>query len=313
VGYSRAQGVGRDSSHARVVRILWVILLLNVVVALAKLSYGLFASSISMTADGFHSLFDGASNVVGLVGLYAASRPADSDHPYGHSKYETWASVAIGVMLLLAAWVVGNEALTRLLDGGAGPEIGPGAFVVMVGTLCINVGVATYERRAARKLGSEILSADAAHTSSDVFVSLGVIGGLVAVMLGAPLADPIIAVFVVGMILRAAWLVLRRAEATLSDKSRIPPGLIAEVSERVEGVLGCHEIRTRGPANAVFVDLHIQVDPDLGIASAHAIAEDVERTIAGEFLQVADVIVHVEPLDAYEQAKTLDPSRLHDG
>ena len=110
MGYSR-RGQGDDVVRVRSIRrVLWVILFMNLGVATAKLAWGLFSRSVSMTADGFHSMFDGTSNVIGLVGMRLAGRPADRDHPYGHGKYETYASAVIGAMLLLAAWRVGSSA-----------------------------------------------------------------------------------------------------------------------------------------------------------------------------------------------------------
>ena len=107
MGYRRPDASTTGSSRiARIRRVLWVVLVLNLAVALAKLGWGLLTNSTAMQADGFHSLFDGASNVVGLVGISIASRPADRTHPYGHSKYETYASAAIAGMLVFApAWI----------------------------------------------------------------------------------------------------------------------------------------------------------------------------------------------------------------
>jgi len=100
--------------------VLWWVLALNVAVAAAKLIYGFLIDSVSITADGFHSFFDGTSNVIGLIGLSVAARPADRSHPYGHAKFETFASAAIGAMLMLAAWRVGSSSFERLQDPGSG-------------------------------------------------------------------------------------------------------------------------------------------------------------------------------------------------
>src|SRR5512133_3825971 len=100
---------------------LWIILFLNVAVAAAKLIYGTIIGSSAMQADGYHSFFDGASNVVGLVGMGFAGRPADEDHPYGHGKYETYSSAIIGAMLLFAAYRIGSEAFIGLTTNAAPP------------------------------------------------------------------------------------------------------------------------------------------------------------------------------------------------
>ncbi|MFR3090799.1 MAG: cation diffusion facilitator family transporter [Eggerthella lenta] len=170
-------------------RVLWVILVLNLAVAAAKYVYGLMSGSASMQADGIHSVFDSAGNVVGLVGIALAARPADDSHPYGHAKFETYASLVIGVLLLLAAFEVGSSAVGKLVSGVYTAEVTPVSFIVMVGT-AVNIGVTTYERRCAKRLKSEVLAADANHTLSDALVSIGVIVGLAAVALGFPWPTP---------------------------------------------------------------------------------------------------------------------------
>ncbi|MDP2182734.1 MAG: cation diffusion facilitator family transporter [Actinomycetota bacterium] len=308
MGYRREEGAGAGASPRvrRIRRILWAILVLNLAVAVAKMAWGYVTGSVAMQADGFHSLFDGASNVVGLVGMYVAGRPADREHPYGHGKFETYASAAIGAMLALAAYRVGSSAIHALVDGGAPPRVDAVSFGIMIGTLAVNIGVTTYERRVGRKLGSEILVADASHTGSDVLVSLGVIAGLVAVRLGFPIADPIIALGVSVAIAYTAWAVFRQANETLSDSARIDPGEICGAACLVEGVLGCHSVRTRGSESEVYVDLHIQVDPSSTVKEGHAVAEEVERAVCVAFPSVVDVIAHLEPLDEYQASKTAE-------
>lgn len=296
---------GVDERLREVRRILWGILVLNLLVAGAKLVYGLVTHSLAMTADGFHSLFDGASNVIGLVGVSLAARPADRGHPYGHAKYETYASAAIGVLLTVAAWRVGAASVQRLFAGGGAPQVDAVSFGVMMVTLIINVTVTTWERRAGVHLNSDILVADASHTGSDVLVSLGVIAGLAAVKAGYPVADPILGLIVCGFIVRAALRVFRSVDETLSDKARLDPKAVEAVALQVPGVLGCHDVRTRGTASHVAVDLHVLVDPEVSIVAGHAIAESVERALCEQFDVVSDVIAHVEPLDEYQRAKSV--------
>lgn len=296
-------GLPSGTDRLRVIRrVLWAVLLLNLFVAVAKLGWGYYSGSIAMQADGFHSLFDGASNIVGLIGIHLASRPADQDHPYGHSKFETYASAAIGAMLVFAAYNIGSSALSELMNGVEPPRVDAVSFAIMIGTLAINVTITLWERRVGRSVGSEILIADASHTGSDVWVSLGVLGGLVAVRAGYPLADPIIALLVAGVIAYTAWQVFRQAGVTLSDAARIPPKDISGVCMGVDGVLGCHHIRTRGLESEVYVDMHILVAPSLSVEHGHQIAETVEHAVCEAFTTIADVVVHVEPFNE-EQAR----------
>lgn len=313
MGYRREMGsLSGYSRMPRIRRVLLVILLLNLLVALAKLVWGYVTGSIAMQADGFHSLFDGVSNVVGLIGIYLASRPADRDHPYGHGKYETYASVVIGAMLVLAAWHIWSSAFTRIMTGTEPATVGPISFLVMFVTLAINVAVTVYERRVGREMKSDLLLADANHTASDVMVSAGVIVGLVATALGFTLVDPLIGIFVGLVIARTALAVVGQAAETLSDMARIPEGEIQAVAMGVEGVLGTHHIRTRGLSSEVYVDLHVQVDEYLTVTQGHLIAESVEQAICQQFPQVADVIVHLEPMDEYQSVKSTQEAAIND-
>jgi len=311
LGYTRTIDAGSGDERVRAIkRTLWVILLLNFSVAFAKIFAGISTGSAAMQADGFHSMFDGTSNIVGLVGMGFASRPADEDHPYGHSKYETYASAIIGAMLLFAAYRIGSEAIASLLSNAPASQPDALAFAVMIGTLVINIGVTTWERSVGHKLGSAILVADASHTASDVLVSVGVIISLVLVkFFNMPMADPIVALLVTLAIIYTAWGVFKQAGATLSDTARIPVADICAVAMAVPGVLGCHHIRTRGSESEVLVDLHVQVDPNATVARGHDIVEAVERAIAERYEVVKDVIAHLEPYDEYQQAKTEQESR----
>lgn len=310
MGYTKpADSASGAKRIADIRRMLWIILFLNVAVAAAKLAWGTVIGSTAMQADGFHSFFDGASNVVGLVGMGFAGRPADEDHPYGHGKYETYSSAIIGAMLLFAAYRIGSAAFTALTTNAPPPNVDWMSFAVMILTLVVNLGVTFWERRVGHRLGSSILVADASHTGSDALVSIGVIASLVLVQLGFPKADPIVALLVTVAIVYTAWGVFRQASATLSDSRRIAAEDICAVAVAVPGVLGCHHIRTRGSEAEVYVDLHIQVDPQFTVAQGHEIAEAVERTLAEQYAQVVDVIAHLEPYDEYQQAKTAEESR----
>lgn len=312
MGYTRKlDGESGDERVRAIKRMLWIILFLNFGVAFAKLFAGMATGSAAMQADGFHSMFDGTSNIVGLVGMGFASRPADEDHPYGHSKFETYASAIIGAMLLFAAYRIGSEAVASLLSNAPASQPDMLAFVVMIGTLAVNLGVTTWERSVGRKLGSAILVADASHTGSDVLVSVGVIISMILVkFFNIPMADPIVALLVTLAIVYTAWGVFRQASATLSDAARIPVADICSVAMAVPGVLGCHHIRTRGSEAEVLVDLHVQVDPNATVACGHDIVEEVERAIADYYDVVVDVIAHLEPYDEYQQAKTEQESRV---
>ncbi|WP_447971468.1 cation diffusion facilitator family transporter [Nitrospira sp. M1] len=274
--------------------VLWVILILNLLVALAKLSYGLITASLGMQADGFHSLFDGVSNVIGLTGLWLASKPPDEDHPYGHKKFEVLATAGIGGMLMgTCIYLLWNSI--HALQQDASPQVTELSFGVMSTTMIINLGVTRWEQQRGKELKSEILIADSYHTASDVLISFSVLIGLVAIRLGYPMVDPLVAIFVAVIIAWTAIKVFKEATDSLVDKVRLDPDRVYTVVMKIPGILDCHKIRTRGLSSHIFVDLSIHVQPDLSIQLAHELANEVESTIKKQFQNVEDVIVHVEP------------------
>lgn len=300
----------REESRSAVRRVLWIVLILNLAVALAKWVIGQRAGSLSMVADGFHSLADSASNVVGLVGLAIAARPADEDHPYGHQRFETLASLAIGGFLALTAWEVLRSCFERLRTGSQ-IEHTPLALGVMVATITINIFVTVYERRRGRELKSGILEADARHTLSDVYASLMVITGLLTASLGLHWVDVAAAVVITGMIAYAAFQILRENGLLLADTALIDPVAIRREATRVAGVLSVHKVRSRGREGDGQADLHIQVPADMPLADAHAIGHDVADRLRERF-GLREVLVHVEPPKEWiEKVTATSPDSTH--
>jgi cation diffusion facilitator family transporter len=278
----------------KVKKVLLYTLLLNITVAVAKILYGYATNAISMVSDGFHSFFDGTSNVIGLIGILIASRPPDEDHPYGHRKYETLSTIAIAVLIFIA----GLQILKKVYSGIQSPhpiEVTPLSFIIMATTLLINIGVMTYETRKGRELHSDFLLADAMHTKADIFISLSVVISLVAAKAGFPVIDIIASVLITFFIIKMGFSILKSATEVLTDSARISPDEIREIILPMHGVKGCHEIRTRGKEGAVNIDLHVLVDPEVKTQEAHDLAHSVEETIKKEFPSVIDVVVHIEP------------------
>lgn len=280
--------------YAEVSRVLGRVLVLNLVVALAKIALGLTSGSVSVLSDGFHSLTDGASNVVAMVGVRIARRPPDHNHPYGHRKFETMASVGILIFLVLVLVEVVSAAIGRLRDAEA-PHVDALAFAVMGGTFLVNLAVVLYERGAGRRLQSEILLADAHHTTSDLATSVTVIAALVGVSYGYTWLDPAAALIVAGFIAHACWEIFSDTARILGDQIVIDEGRIRAVVQSVPEVLGCHQIRTRGSADHVFLDLHVWMDGALPLYEAHRLSHVVKDRIMAEFPEIKDAVIHVEP------------------
>ena len=300
----------RQSERSRkIALVLAVILVLNLAVAAAKIWYGRASGALGIQADGLHSLLDGASNVIGLVGVMVASRPPDANHPYGHRKYETFAALAVAVMMLFGCWEIAEAAIARLSHPVA-PHVTGTGFAILLVTLAINLGVTFYERRAGLALRSELLVADAAHPGSDVMATLLVLASFGAMKLGWLWADLVAAALVVGLVLRAGFGVLVGTLSTLSDERRIEPGLVEREALLEEGVLEVHNVRSRGTLDDVHVDLHVLVDPRMPIADAHAIGHRVEARLRGRWPECSDVVVHVEPALPGERARSREGGGL---
>jgi cation diffusion facilitator family transporter len=284
-----------SKKHYRRIRLILIaILALNWGVAIAKVIFGLFTRCQSMTADGFHSLSDGASNIIGLIGIALSSRPTDEDHPYGHRKYETFFSMGIAALLFLLAMNLIRESFGRFLHPIV-PEVTVGSFGVMMITMIINIFVMKYEYNQGKVLASDFLVADSMHTKADIFTSFSVIGALVGIKLGYPVLDPIVTFIISAFIGYAGFEIVKDASKILCDTVAIDTVKVAEVVLAVKGVKECHKIRTRGRPDDICIDLHVQVDPEMHIDHAHKICYAVEEALKSKIPEVTDVLVHIEP------------------
>jgi cation diffusion facilitator family transporter len=281
--------------YPAVARVLWRVLLLNLAVAAAKIAFCYMGGAISVLSDGFHSLTDAASNAVGLVGVYAADQPPDEEHPYGHRKYETVAASAVTVFLLLVMVEVLRNAFNHLTGRSAPHEISTASFVVMIVTVAVNLIVIAYESREATRLASEVLLADAMQTRGDLWASVAVMGALAGARAGMPILDPIGALVVAVFIGHAGYQIARTTTRILSDQVVMSEADLERVVMSVPGVIGCHQIRTRGSADHVFLDLHIWLPPDMRLTDAHEISHVVKDRLMSRFPQIADAILHIEP------------------
>jgi cation diffusion facilitator family transporter len=280
--------------YSEVVTVLYRVLFANLAVAIAKITLGYATGAVSILSDGFHSLTDSASNVVALVGVSAARRPPDEDHPYGHRKYETMASLGILVFLVVVLVQVLSASLDRLMNGGT-PRVFPEGIGIMAITLVVNLVVVSYELREGTRLSSEVLRADAKHTRSDVLTSVAVLGALFGVWAGYPLLDPLAAVVVAGFIGHACWSIAREASGILSDQIVIAEEDVRAVVQSVPEVLGCEKIRTRGAVDHTFLDLHLWLEAETPLRTAHATSHVVKDRLMTKFPHLADVVIHIEP------------------
>ena len=287
----------------KIKNVLWIILFANVLVALLKIVIGSKIQSSSMTADGFHSLTDGTSNIIGIIGIGLAVKPKDEDHPYGHKKFETLAGLGIAMMLFFVSATIIKEAFTKFFNPTT-PNISAESIIILVVTLIINIFVTNYESRVGKDLNSDILTADAAHTRSDVFVSIGVLGTLIALKLGLPpIIDPIISLVIAGLIIHTGYEIFKDTASILVDKYVLDNNAVLELLKAFPEVKNVHRIRSRGREDDMFVDLHIMVDGGFTVNETHALSHNIEENIKKTINENAEVIIHIEPYDGrgYEE------------
>ncbi|MHA2647746.1 MAG: cation diffusion facilitator family transporter [bacterium JZ-2024 1] len=278
----------------QVSRVLWIVLAGNILVATAKVVIGILSGSASVLSDGFHSVADASNNVVGLVGIHLASRPRDANHPYGHGKIETFTGLLIGGFLMAVAFEMIRHTIERI--SSAKPiEITPLGMGILGMSAVANFTIFLFERSSSRRLGSEILLADSAHTATDIGITLTILAGLFGVRKGWYWLDTALALGVILFIGRAAYQILIQSGQVLIDTQALPVERIQEVASGIIGVERSYRIRSRGRHNEVFVDLHISVHPQMTTERAHQIATEVERAIRNRLPGVVEVIVHVEP------------------
>ncbi len=289
-------------NFGEITKVLVKILILNWLVAGAKIVLGFLTGALSITADGLHSLFDGVTNIVGIFGIKVAKKPADECHPYGHLKYEAIAATFILGFLIFTVLEIGKGIYERFMNP-LQPEISWLFIGVLGACILIDFLVARYEFRKGRELKSTILVADSQHTKSHYITTGAVILGAILIKLGLPpIVDPLIAIVVVGFIGHLVWDVFKEIFPVLSDKAVIGKEKIEKIVNAIEGVKSCHKIRSRGHETHVFLDIHIVLDPNLTLEKTHQICGLVKEKIQQEIPEIKDITIHPEPKNGEECA-----------
>lgn len=291
-------------NYGKIKKVLWLILFANFGVAAIKIISGYLISSTSLTADGFHSLTDGSSNLVGLIGIHFASKPMDEDHPYGHRKFETLAGFLISVMLFLLAARIISSAFISFVRPTA-TIVTVESIIAITVTLAVNIFVSNYEYRQGKKLNSVILVSDSLHTRSDVFISIGVLFTLICIKFGiSPIIDPIASLAVSIFVIRAACEIFSSTCGVLLDKTAVDPNKIKDIIMGFEQVKDVHKIRSRGCSSELFVDLHILIAPNTSIEQSHILMHEIEGKLSYELDQALQTSIHLEPFYDTKKQKT---------
>ncbi len=290
------------SRHARYLEVRKVTLIGSVVdllLGVVKILVGVLASSQALIADGMHSLSDLATDFLVLFAAKHAHREADTEHPYGHGRIETVATVVLGIALVIVAIGISVDAVLRLLEPGSLLHPGPMALVVALVSVASKEAIYQYTVKAARRLRSNMLHANAWHSRSDAISSIIVVFGVGGAMAGFPWLDAAGAIAVALMIAKIGWDLLWKSLMELIDTALEPEQVdkIRQTILDVNGVRACHMLRTRYSGSDSLVEVHILVDPSLSVSEGHQIGERVRERLLGEVEHVTDVTVHIDPED----------------
>lgn len=292
-----------ENKYKQISKILWIIFFANISIATLKIIFGALTKTTSLIADGYHSFTDGFSNIIGLIGIRFASKPIDKEHPYGHKKFETIASLFIAGMLLLLSIKVVMDTFYRFLNPVT-PQVPTIYIFALMITIGINILISQYEYKKGIELKSDILKSDAIHTKSDIFVSIGVLFTLIFMKFGfSSILDPLVSFGIALVILHAAYKIFSETCGILVDKRVIEEETIKKIILQFPQVNNVHKIRNRGKADDVFIDMHILTNPNMSIEESHDMVHKMEKVLNKKLGKNVQLVVHLEPYNKYREKK----------
>jgi cation diffusion facilitator family transporter len=297
---SSAQSVERrkqwERTRSPVVRsTLLIVLVLNAAVALVKVAVGIHTGALTVLGAALESSLDTFNNVIGISLVSLAARAPDEDHPYGHDKFETLGALGIVGFLSISCFELLREGIEALLSQRVPHHVSTGDLAIVIGTLGVNVFVVAFERRRGQRLGSTFLLADAAHTGSDILVTLLALASLALWHAGLPWLDAVLAIAVSLIIAWSGYHILRESIPILVDERAIEARRLRDVVLAVPKIEDVRNVRSRSTASGqLFAEVTIAVSGGTSVDEAHRLADAVEDAIERAF-GTSEVTVHVEP------------------
>lgn len=282
-------------------RVSRVTILINLLLAAGKLLAGLLAQSGAMVSDAVHSASDVFSTVIVIIGMRAAAKDSDKEHPYGHERMECVAAIVLAVVLLITGLFIGREGLLKIFAQKGEPLPVPGllALAAALVSILVKEGMYWYTRGAARAVNSPALMADAWHHRSDALSSIGALIGIGGARLGLPVLDPIASLLICLMIAKAAYDIFRDAISKMVDQS-----VDGETEERIRAcalkrpeVKRVDSIMSRRFGSRAYIEMEIAMDGGLTLRQSHAVAEQVHADVEAAFPEVKHIMIHVNPAD----------------
>lgn len=272
----------------------------NVVLSVLKFLAGVIAHSNAMISDAVHSASDVFSTIVVIIGIKAASKEPDKEHPYGHERMECVAAIMLAVVLFLTGAGIGIGAVKNILQGNKADLQVPGflALVAAIVSIVVKETMYWYTRYYAKKIDSAAMMADAWHHRSDAFSSIGALIGIGGARLGFPVMDSIASLVIFVFIVKAAYDIFKDAIDKMVDHScdEETEKQICDCVMKNRQVMSIDLLQTRIFGNKIYVDVEIGLDATYTLQEAHDIAEDVHNRIEQDFPKVKHIMVHVNPM-----------------
>ncbi len=292
----------------KVQRVLGWTLVMNLSSSLIKIALGFTTGMLMIVADGFHSLGDSLSNIVGFLGIKLAKKQPDETYSYGYDKFESIATMLIISLISVTCFKVFEGGIGRFLDPRP-VEVPVLGLAILVVSMVINLATVLYEGGAGKKLKSGLLIADASETKADLWISGGVlVSAWVIALTGWWRVDGIVTIIIGFSILRVIWGMISPTVRVLADAQTVPPQDVVKAVLGLQGVEFCHAVRSRGPEEGFFLELHIGVRKDLTVEEAHDdICHRVKCALHETFSGLRSASIHIEPdnVPARERASSV--------
>lgn len=302
-----------EQRHQVTKKVTLVGALVNAILAFFQIVFGLLGHSQALLADGIHTLSDLGSDFIVLLAARQSAKAADKEHPYGHGRIETLASVLLGLILIGVGFAIGYRGVNNIFSP---QQLTPEVFTLAFAVIAIfsKEGLYRYTLKASKRIHSNMLEANAWHHRSDALSSIIVLCGISAQILGVPYMDSLAAVIVALMISYMGYKLSRKAFDELIDTS-LDNELVSNIQDTIENndsVKDVHSLRTRSMGGQGYIDAEIRVNPRLTVSEAHHIAFSLEQQIKTEYPQIIDVGIHVDPLTEFGHNWVTDLPARHE-
>ncbi len=282
-------------------RTAWLSVFSNTILVLLKLAVGLYVGAVSLVSEALHSGIDLMAALIALWAVRKSVEPPDEEHDYGHGKFENLSAAVEALLIVGAAVGIVFEAMEKFQETHV-PDFLEYGILIMLFSILINFIVSRRLIHVAHKTGSQALEADGLHLQADIWTSVGVLLGLLLMKVtGWAWLDPVIAIFVAGIIFRAGWNMVRDSALQLTDAS-LPEdeeARIGAIIEKIPEVQGYHCLRTRKSGSYKLLDVHVLFDGAMHLSRVHAVCDELEQKIRDGGFGVMDILIHAEPVDSH--------------